>query len=230
MSKEYDKYLKEVLGVGEGFVGITRHCESKSKWSDIARNVSRDSAGYLSVGDCITDRLKDGREFTVEVAAINPYETNTVVLVFKNAIGDHCMNTVAANNGSWRDSEMRRWLNEEFIELLPDELRMAIKPRLISQRQDERILESEDKLWIPSEVEIFGESVCSHSNEDDTQFELFKDIKNRMKTYADGSPAYWWERSPDYYGSNIFCSVHTSGSAYSSYADYYNGVAPAFII
>lgn len=216
--------------MGEGFVGITRHYESKSKWSDIARNVSRDSAGYLSVGDCITDRLKDGREFTVEVAAINPYETNTVVLVFKNAIGDHCMNTVATNDGGWRDSEMRRWLNEEFIELLPDELRMVIKPRLISQRQDGRILESEDKLWIPSEVEIFGESVYSHSDKDDTQFELFKDIKNRMKTYADGSPASWWERSPSYNSSGYFCSVYTYGSASFHNADCSLGVAPAFII
>lgn len=216
--------------MGEGFVGIIRHYESKSKWSDIARNVSRDSAGYLSVGDCITDRLKDGREFTVEVAAVNPYETNTVVLVFKNAIGDHCMNTVATNDGGWRDSEMRRWLNEEFIELLPDELRTAIKPRLISQRQDERILESEDKLWIPSEVEIFGESVYSRSDEDDTQFELFKDIKNRMKTYADGSPAYWWERSPYYYNSIGFCSVLAIGSANYDYASSSYGVAPAFII
>lgn len=216
--------------MGEGFVGITRRYESKSKWSDIARNVSRDSAGYLSVGDCITDRLKDGREFTVEVAAVNPYETNTVVLVFKNAIGDHCMNAVATNDGGWRDSEMRRWLNEEFIELLPDELRTAIKPRLISQRQDERILESEDKLWIPSEVEIFGESVYSRSDEDDTQFELFKDIKNRMKTYADGSPASWWERSPYYNYSSTFCYVNTSGSAYYFSAYYSYGVAPAFII
>lgn len=216
--------------MGEGSVGIIRRYESRSKWSDIARNVSADSAGYLAVGDCITDKLKDGREFTVEVAAIDPYESNTVVLVFKNAIESHCMNTDATNEGGWRDSEMRRWLNEEFIELLPDELRKVIKPRLISQRQDEQILESEDKLWLPSEVEIFGESIYSSSDEDDTHFELFKDVKNRIKTYADGSPAHWWERSPYYDTSRNFCRVITNGSAGYGGASYSYGVAPAFII
>lgn len=216
--------------MGEGLVGITRRYESRSKWSDIARNVSADSAGYLSVGDCITDKLKDGREFTVEVAAIDPYDTNTVVLVFKNAIESHCMNNDATNEGGWRDSGMRQWLNEEFIELLPDELQKVIKPRFISQRQGDRILESEDKLWLLSEMEIFGICGYSNSDEDDTQFELFKDAKNRVKTYADGTSAYWWGRSPSYYNSYSFCFVNTNGSAYLNFASYSYGVAPAFII
>lgn len=216
--------------MGECLVGITRRYESRSKWSDIARNVSADSAGYLSVGDCITDKLKDGREFTVEVAAIDPYDANTVVLVFKNAIESHCMNNDATNDGGWRDSGMRQWLNEEFIELLPDELQKVIKPRFISQRQGDRILESEDKLWLLSEMEIFG--ICGHSNsdEDDTQFELFKDARNRVKTYVDGTSADWWERSPYYNGSDLFCRVDTSGGANFYDANYSYGVVPAFII
>lgn len=216
--------------MGECLVGITRRYESRSKWSDIARNVSADSAGYLSVGDCITDKLKDGREFTVEVAAIDPYDANTVVLVFKNAIESHCMNNDATNDGGWRDSGMRQWLNEEFIELLPDELQKVIKPRFISQRQGDRILESEDKLWLLSEMEIFG--ICGHSNsdEDDTQFELFKDARNRVKTYVDGTSACWWERSPYYNYYNSFCSVNPNGRAYRGIAAFSYGVAPAFII
>lgn len=216
--------------MGECLVGITRRYESRSKWSDIARNVSADSAGYLSVGDCITDKLKDGREFTVEVAAIDPYDANTVVLVFKNAIESHCMNNDATNDGGWRDSGMRQWLNEEFIELLPDELQKVIKPRFISQRQGDRILESEDKLWLLSEMEIFG--ICGHSNsdEDDTQFELFKDARNRVKTYVDGTSAIWWERSPYYSGNSNFCYVSTYGRALTYGADFSFGVAPAFII
>lgn len=216
--------------MGECLVGITRRYESRSKWSDIARNVSADSAGYLSVGDCITDKLKDGREFTVEVAAIDPYDANTVVLVFKNAIESHCMNNDATNDGGWRDSGMRQWLNEEFIELLPDELQKVIKPRFISQRQGDRILESEDKLWLLSEMEIFG--ICGHSNsdEDDTQFELFKDARNRVKTYVDGTSARWWERSPYYHDTGGFCFVGTGGIAYYNLAYRSFGVAPAFII
>lgn len=216
--------------MGECLVGITRRYESRSKWSDIARNVSADSAGYLSVGDCITDKLKDGREFTVEVAAIDPYDANTVVLVFKNAIESHCMNNDATNDGGWRDSGMRQWLNEEFIELLPDELQKVIKPRFISQRQGDRILESEDKLWLLSEMEIFG--ICGHSNsdEDDTQFELFKDARNRVKTYVDGTSAFWWERSPYYYDDYHFCRVSAGGGAYRTRANISDGVVPAFII
>ena len=42
------------------------------------------------------------------------------------------------------------------------------------------------------------------------------------------STAWWWERSPIYNNSNLFCIVYTDGGASYHAARYSYGVAPAF--
>lgn len=69
---------------------------------------------------------------------------------------------------------MRRYLNEEVIALLPDELVAAIKPRKFG--------EEEDKLWLFSEMEVFGEHDWTENDPDrGFQFEYFKDHRNRIE-------------------------------------------------
>lgn len=208
-------------------ITIVRSYSSKSEWGKLSKRLANDP-NYLSVGDCITDKLKDGREFTVEVVALSPYDPNTAAFVFKDCICDYRMNDNATNDGGWRDSKMREWLSTELFELLPDELQNAIKPRTIRQKQNGEIISSVDRLWLPSHTEVFGGEM--ESDVDDVQFEWFKNRKNRIKLDADGSPAYWWERSPSYFCSNYFCRVDAGGSASSYRACYSYGVAPAFII
>lgn len=208
-------------------ITITRRYDSRSEWNKLSQCLA-DDPNYLSIGDCITDRLKDGREFTVEVTALSPYDPNTAIFVFKDCICDYRMNVTNTNSGGWRDSLLRGWLCTEFFELLPDELQNVIKPRTINQKQNGDIITSVDRLWLPSYTEVFGGGM--ESDVGDVQFEWFKNCKNRIKLDADGSPADWWERSP-YYGSSAdFCYVNTSGSADYLYAYYSFGVAPAFII
>ena len=103
---------------------------------------------------------------------------------------------------------MRRYLNEEVIELLPDDLLAAIKPRKFG--------DEEDRLWLFSEVEIFGERIWGAGDEGDKQLEYFKNPINRVKFDEDGDALWWWERSPYASSSNDFCSVSSNG-----YADYY---------
>lgn len=195
-------------------------------WESIYYTVKNGKMPF-SVGDTITGELKDGREFTVEVAAINPYEQNTVALVFKDIVDYHCMNKERANKGGWRDSDMRKWLNEEFIELLPDDLREVIKERTIVQKQDGVEIVSTDKLWLPSRTEVCGGDYLT--NVGDVQFDLFKDKRNRAKCDS-GSSAWWWGRSPYYRNYNYFCSVSTYGGACYRNASSSGGVAPAFIL
>lgn len=100
---------------------------------------------------------------------------------------------------------MRRYLNEEVIALLPDALIAAIKPRKFG--------EEEDKLWLFSEMEVFGEHDWTENDPDrGFQFEYFKDHHNRIKVDEDGDAAWWWERSP--YGSNSssFCTVNRAAT------------------
>ena len=96
--------------------------------------------GVLKVGDEITETLEDGREVVFVVMDYG-------VIGLKGLLGWHQMNKTWTNKGGWLASDMRRYLNEEVIELLPDDLLAAIKPRKFG--------DEEDRLWLFSEVEIF---------------------------------------------------------------------------
>lgn len=210
-----------------GFVAITRKYESKSKWADIAKHISAGNNGYLNLGDVITDKLKDGKEFSVEAVALNPYSPNTVALAFKDLPELYKMNDEATNRGGWEACKMRRHLNGDFLELLPDDLQAVIIPRTIKQRMGDRIVTTMDKLWLMSHTEIFGQEW--QPDVDDVQFDWFKEKAHRVK-FFNGEPYPWWERSPYYNFATYFCSVFTSGSANRYYAYCSYGVAPAFIL
>lgn len=171
--------------------------------------------GVLKVGDEITETLEDGREVVFVVMDYG-------VIGLKGLLGWHQMNKTWTNKGGWLASDMRRYLNEEVIELLPDDLLAAIKPRKFG--------DEEDRLWLFSEVEIFGEHIWGAGDEGDKQLEYFKNPINRVKFDEDGDASWWWERSPSASNSNLFCLVSSSGNAGSFSANYSSGVCFGFYI
>ena len=171
--------------------------------------------GVLKVGDEITETLEDGREVVFVVMDYG-------VIGLKGLLGWHQMNKTWTNKGGWLASDMRRYLNEEVIELLPDDLLAAIKPRKFG--------DEEDRLWLFSEVEIFGEHIWGAGDEGDKQLEYFKNPINRVKFDEDGDADWWWERSPYASSSNDFCNVSSSGNADGSNAGSSYGVCFGFYI
>lgn len=85
--------------------------------------------GTLKVGDEIVETLKDGRDVVFVVM-------DDGVIGLKNLLGYHHMNEDWTNGGGWLACDMRRYLNEEVIALLPDELVAAIKPRKFDEDGD----------------------------------------------------------------------------------------------
>ena len=155
--------------------------------------------GTLKVGDEIAETLKDGREVVFVVM-------DDGVIGLKNLLGYHHMNEDWTNKGGWLACDMRRWLNSEVLALLPNELLAVIKPRKFG--------DEEDRLWLFSEMEVFGDHSWTENDPDrGFQFEYFKDRRNRIKTDEDGDAYWWWERSPIGSGSSAFCSVYGGGAA-----------------
>jgi hypothetical protein len=131
------------------------------------------------------------------------------------------MNDYATNKGGWRDSEMRLWLNETIIRMLPDELREMIVPRRIVQTMDGERLESEDKLWLPSFTEMFGKEGAEDwapADTDETQLELFSTERSRVKERPGNGTWWYWLRSPNGGNSTRFCTVDSDGGANYAYA------------
>ena len=135
--------------------------------------------GALKVGDEIVETLKDGREVVFVVM-------DDGVIGLKNLLGYHRMNEDWTNEGGWLACDMRCYLNKEVIALLPDELVAAIKPRKFGKE--------EDKLWLFSEMEVFGGHDWTENDPDrGFQFEYFKDRRNRIKVDEDGDVSWCWD-------------------------------------
>ena len=125
---------------------------------------------------------------------------------------------------------------------LPSDLRAVMKP--ITKYTDNvaggtdvagNISASVDYLPLLSEQEIFGGN-RTYSNQYEKNYQVqyayysAGNSKVKYRHSSTGSAAYWWERSPNYNGSNYFCNVGTNGGANNNSARNSNGLAPAFMV
>lgn len=201
----------------------------ETTWSAISGDI-RNGEGVAN-GTIITDTLKDGREFSVVAVHNDAYHENEVSFVFLKCPFRKQMNSDGKNAGGWKESELRAEL-KEFFALLPDDLRAVIKKKKTVQIINGEKVKCKDKLWIPTEYEMFGESYYGEQSETDTvQFDYFKDRKNRMIAVEGEDDYAWvWLATPHASNATYFCNVSDNGNAYSYYASDSFGVAPGFTI
>ena len=157
-----------------------------------------------------------------------------VMVVVKDCMGQmHAMNDYATNKGGWKDSAMRKWLNEDVLPRLPKELQAMIVPRTIRQKINDEEVQTQDKLWLPSFTEMFGAKAAAEwapGDLGDEQFELFDSERSRVKEVPGRGTWWYWLRSPGASSSARFCLVYSNGNAFSNYASYAGGVAFGFCL
>lgn len=139
------------------------------------------------------------------------------------------MNSSDTNSGGWKNSAMRTTHLPAILALMPTEVQNGI--REVSKKASvggasSTIETVSDKLFLLSEVEIFGSTSYSAAGEG-TQYDYYKAGNSKVKK-QNGSAARWWERSPSASSSTNFCLVLSNGNAYSSTASFANGVAFGF--
>lgn len=157
-----------------------------------------------------------------------------VMVVIKDCVEKmHAMNDYATNAGGWKDSAMRKWLNEDVLHRLPKELQAMIVPRTIRQKIGGEEVQTQDKLWLPSFTEMFGtEKAAAWAPGDlgDERFELFDSERSRVKEVPGKGTWWYWLRSPSASYSAIFCLVNSDGGADDGSAGYAYGVAFGFCL
>ena len=139
------------------------------------------------------------------------------------------MNSSNTNSGGWTSCAMRSTHLPAILALMPTEVQNGIREvnKLTSAgSQSATINTTADKLFLLSEVEIFGSTTYSAAGEG-TQYDYYKAGNSKVKK-RNGSAAYWWERSPSAGGSTRFCRVDSNGSAKYNRADSSYGVAFGF--
>ena len=200
----------------------------EAKWTSWAELKALSEAGklgeVLKSGDNIPVTLKNGEEVSFDVGKD---ESGKIYFIMHNCLKEtKPMNSSCTNKGGWEESDMRRYLNKEVIELLPDELRKIIKPTKIVQVWDGKRRETEDKLFLLSRTQIFGKDERYEPTEPiDSQIDIFKSQRERVKECEE---VYWWLRSPFSISSAAFCNVFSDGTVYAAAG--LGGVAPAFCL
>ena len=123
------------------------------------------------------------------------------------------MNSSNTNSGGWKNSAMRTTHLPAILALMPTEVQNGI--REVSKKASvggasSTIETVSDKLFLLSEVEIFGSTRYSAAGEG-TQYDYYKAGNSKVKK-RNGSAAHWWERSPRARNSAGFCMVDSDGS------------------
>ena len=139
------------------------------------------------------------------------------------------MNSSNSNSGGWTSCAMRSTHLPAILALMPTEVQNGIREvnKLTSAgSQSSTINTTADKLFLLSEVEIFGSTSYSAAGEG-TQYDYYK-AGNRKVKKQNGSAAGWWERSPYGSSSAFFCLVGGDGYAGNYAASYAYGVAFGF--
>lgn len=141
----------------------------------------------------------------------------------------YAMNSSETNVGGWGNCAMRTNHLPAILALMPSEVQNGIREvdKLTSVgSKNSTITTTADKLFLLSEIEIFGSVSYSKSGEG-TQYDYYKAGNSKVKN-RDGSADNWCERSPK--GSNFksFCRVTSSGFANDENANFASSVAFGF--
>ena len=139
------------------------------------------------------------------------------------------MNSSNTNSGGWTSCAMRSTHLPAILTLMPTEVQNGIREvnKLTSAGfYSSDINTTADKLFLLSEIEIFGSTFYSKSGEG-SQYAYYSAGNSKVKNRF-GSACVWWERSPYGNDSTSFCLVNHRGSADRDTAVLLNGVAFGF--
>ena len=139
------------------------------------------------------------------------------------------MNSSGTNEGGWTSCAMRSTHLPAILALMPTEVQNGIREvnKLTSAgNQSATINTTADKLFLLSEIEIFGRATYSKAGEGN-QYAYYSAGNSRVKNKS-GSASTWYERSPRANNSTTFCHVSSKGNAKYLYASDSDGVAFGF--
>jgi hypothetical protein len=178
----------------------------------------------------------------------NPGAPAHVVMQFRNDPFYHKMNWTDNNRGGYKKSRMRSYLIDDFLEGLeaaglPDSVLWS--PRRFVGNGKGGVDTLTDKLWLPTEREVFGpvdadghftrtEFYGPYSNSAETadnqtwlEYYSSDDARWKSRESSNRGGGWYWLASP--FAAN-FCDVGNYGAANYENASSVGGCAPAFCV
>ena len=208
-----------------------------------------------------TKSVKLSNGSTVDVQIIGFYHDNLadsgragITFMFSESIDKRGMNSSGENNGGWKSSDLRGWLNSDGLAMLPEDLQSEIKTVIKSTNntgmasEASVVTSTEDKLWLLALTEIVGECGEEYEmrdiyNAEGSQYQFFENVTmspfyesnydalSYMVRKYDGYETAWWERTARPKADSDFFRVGTDGYPdYGEAADDPVGVLPCFCL
>ena len=175
----------------------------------------------FKVGDIIKVKLTDGVK--VQAMAMQQEEDGMIFCLVDCLPGEYQMNSTRTNEGGYEESDLRKKLNGEILNLFPAELKAMMAP-----------FDNGDLLRLPTEKEIFGENYY-YGEYESPYVKQWKPMKKRRNRMAfDGTKEenlqWYWLMNKVRESAAAFSVVTANGLANGSAASYSRGVRPAFKI
>ena len=147
------------------------------------------------------------------------------------------MNSSNTNVGGWKNCARRTWCNNVFFAALPSAWQSMVKTvnkkSGIGNGSSSGTEVTEDKIFLASEIEIFGSKKHSVDGEG-AQYQYYKIASiNRHKIpkwNSNSASNIYWERSTDSGDATNFCGVYAAGIAGAGGAGNAFGIAPCLCI
>ena len=229
-------------------------------WTTIRDNLENDSS-YYAVGcekEVELDMDNNGTNESYTVRLANTSNTGGcsstgfsqtacgTVIEFVDIATTHVMNPTDTNAGGWKETEMVTYLNSDFYNKLPNDIKSLIIPTYPIVSSSGKTGVSADitatdtdknKIYLLSSREIGVERDWDNKNDVTTDtrtldyYDLNNNNESRIKYNLDGLSKYWWTRSASNTTNSSFISVITTGNPTVNPAtDTTKGIAPAFRI
>ena len=193
----------------------------------------------LSVGDRKSITLTTNEIIYVKIADFNHdtlSDNTTAPITF---IMEDCfkttyqMNSSNTNSGGWKSALLRTTLNSTIYNTFPSDLKAVMKTtrkkRYNGGGSVSTLNTVDDKLWLPSEMELFGSASCTGGYAEGTLYPIYTDNTSRIKK-VNGSANWYWTSSACGSNAYSFVCVYNYGDVGNHNANNYFGVSAGFCI
>lgn len=232
--------MGEAIKFGRGKIELYKPTFADNSWSNI---ISACQTGAVpdtwKVGDQKAMTI-NGQEFQIDIIGKNhdTYSDGSGNAPLTFQMHDcyeqalYGMNSSDTNTGGWEESVMRTTRLPAILALMPSEVQAAIKEvnKKASMGGKITIIRTyADKLFLLSEIEIFGSITYSVSGEG-SQYAYYSAGNSKVKVDVNdtNNAQTWWTRSPDVTSSQSFVRVTSSGASATLMGGSRSAIVPAF--
>ena len=212
------------------FTSAVEDVEITDDWATICASVDNGTyATKYKVGNYKPMDLGSEGTINMQIVAIDNEEGPLVFVAKELLTTKKAMNSSGSNANGYPACEMKTYLNDTILPLIPEVIHQHIKPvtKTSYDKTSGGDVTSTEKLWIPSAREIIGGT--SYEQSGPVYNLIYKDATSRKKAVV-GSSSFtsWWLRSAYSSDDTRFRYVYADGNASVSSASNSNGVCLGF--